>query len=84
MVVVTTDHAGIGDLVADGVDGILISSRENPAKEAYEKIQEVCFEEFQRRGRAKVMRDYRQRNYVESMKQIFRDGTEPALKAERG
>lgn len=73
MIIVTTNHAGIPDVVKNNDNGIVISNKKN-IKELYNKIttfsnkyiKDICKE-----NRLKVIKKYSQKMYISSMKKIF-------------
>ena len=72
MVVITTDHAGIPDIVEDGVNGFLCRSKdENIVVEANAILNHVSCEKIGRNGRERVVEQYLQSRYIANMKQVF-------------
>ena len=74
MVIVTTDHAGISDIVEDGVNGFCFSKSQYSSKLAYAKILKSSYRELEINGRVKVMKKYTQRDYIDTFERIFGGG----------
>jgi glycosyltransferase involved in cell wall biosynthesis len=72
MMVVTTNHAGIPDIVEDGVNG-LVMTKETMIVEMYEELCEKSktLKEYQKRNRKSIRNCYTQERYIKSMKAMF-------------
>lgn len=74
MVVLTTDHAGIPDIVIDGVNGIVLNKNDVDIEKLYQRLQSFKDEEIKRielRNRNSVIQKYRQQEYICNMKDVF-------------
>lgn len=71
MVVVTTNHAGIGDIVDHDNAIIIDKDNSNKAAEAYKALEEADFAVMERNGRYSVKSNFMQKNYIDSMKNTF-------------
>lgn len=72
MVIVTTDHAGIVDIVKDNDTGIVIKKNtELNIYELMDRIRQLDYEEYMKRGRRVIMTDYNESNYIKGMKSVF-------------
>ena len=71
MVVVTTDHAGIPDIVDESYGFILPKDCDNLAEEAARKLYDMEPEKMMRTARMKVERQYSQDIYIAKMEQIL-------------
>lgn len=72
MFVITTDHAGIPDIVEDGVNGIVIR-KDKKAKDVLDDLvgvkscQKVC-----NQNRILCIKKYTQHRYIDKMKKVYR------------
>lgn len=74
MFIITTDHAGIPDIVEDEVNGIVIKKKEN-LDDVYSKMQtlsEIELKEVLNNNIKKSKRQFSQKNYIDSMSKLFR------------
>lgn len=72
MVVVTTDHAGIPDVVTDGENGIVVDYQSNnQAVQAYNYLSNIFDGKISRLNRASVIQRYTERKYLENMSELF-------------
>ena len=74
MFIITTDHAGIPDIVEDEVNGIVIKKKENH-DDVYSKMQtlsEIELKEVLNNNIKKSKRQFSQKNYIDSMSKLFR------------
>ena len=71
MVIITTDHAGIPDLVTDGVNGIVANKDKIDPSSIYIKLDRLPFEEIEKRNRIEVMNHFRQKTYITNMRKTF-------------
>ena len=72
MLVVTTNHAGISDLVTDKLNGIVIDKRSIDVQEIYNRL--VSFSNYSEIGivnRETVKKRFCQQNYINNMKKCF-------------
>lgn len=71
MVIVTTDYAGIPDLVADEINGIVVSKSGIEPSSIYKRLENLPYEEIEKRNRLNVMNHFRQKTYIENMRRVF-------------
>lgn len=71
MVIVTTDHAGIPDLVTDGVNGIVVKKDGIDSSSVYKAINKLPFERIESKNRVDVISLFRQETYTANMKIAF-------------
>ena len=69
MFIVTTDHAGIPDIVKDNVNGILMLNDNIPL--VYDKLNEASFIKTANTNRDKVMNFYREFIYLKNIEYYF-------------
>lgn len=70
MFIITTDHAGIPDIVEAGVNGIVIDVSKIDVQKVYQKLLHMTQELFLRivkENREKVYQHYTQRYYIQNM-----------------
>lgn len=74
MMIVTTDHAGIPDIVEDGLNGV-ICKKQNSTKDVYKRIlnQYINITNYLNENRKLVIGNYIEKIYIKAMKQLFRD-----------
>lgn len=75
MLIVTTDHAGIPDIVEDGVNGIVVDKDKISVRDIYRRICEIDTEIMcciVRKNRNDIQEVYSQKNYVDKMSSVFR------------
>ncbi|MDO4649326.1 MAG: glycosyltransferase family 4 protein [Eubacteriales bacterium] len=70
MMIVTTNHAGIPDIVEDGVNGIVVSKTNNIASMIL-KIYDADVSKFALQNRKNIIRNYLEREYLNNMKKSF-------------
>jgi len=70
MVIVTTNHAGIPDIVKDNINGIIIDKDKIIINKLYENINNIEFKEVLQNN-YKNIEKYLQTNYITNMKKIF-------------
>ena len=72
MVVITTNHAGIPDLVVDGVNGIVVDKYNIDPKIIFQKIQTLInYETIETINRNCVKTNFSQGTYINNMKMYF-------------
>lgn len=72
MVIVTTDHAGIPDIVEDGVNGVVATELEQKQIEFLFRKLIVSIQSM-RKNRSIVCKFYTQKNYLSNIKHIFEE-----------
>lgn len=70
MMIVTTDHAGIPDIVTNGVNGIVVSKKEK-VESVYCELFKTDIREISRINRETVKEKYTQRQYVNNIRNIM-------------
>lgn len=72
--VITTNHAGIPDIVKDGVTGIVIDKKveKNIPNNILERIQNEDGCKMILAARNSVIANYQERNYIENMRAVFK------------
>ena len=76
MFIITTDHAGIPDIVEDGVNGIVIDVSEIDMQTVYQKLRHMTKEIILRivkENRENVYRHYTQRYYIQNMEKTIQE-----------
>lgn len=72
MMIVTTDHAGIPDIVEDGVEGVVFGkSQKDMILRAYTAITNADYSEIERNGRELVLNSFIQDIYIANLKKSF-------------
>lgn len=72
MVIVTTDHAGIPDIVKDGVNGIVADKNNISVSEIHKRIiGTATFESIDRNNRQDIQDTFNQKTYIENMNSFF-------------
>lgn len=72
MMIVTTDHAGIPDIVKDGVNGIVISKNDISASALYNRIINTTrLETIDRKNRQDIKETFNQKTYIENMAAVL-------------
>ena len=71
MMIVTTDHAGIPDIVKDGENGIVVHTYKINVDDVYAKIVASNICEFAINNRQNVNKMYVQKRYIENMEECF-------------
>ena len=73
MFIITTDHAGIPDIVKDGINGLIIQKK-NCASDFFENLQnQDTIEEIVINNRKLVAKRFKQNNYINAMDRAFRN-----------
>ena len=73
MVVVTTDNAGIKDIVKDGINGIIINKDSlGDIAAIYNRIIDISYVAEEVNGRKAIMEKYRENCYISNMSDIFK------------
>lgn len=69
MLIVTTDHAGIPDIVEDGVNGIVIGKAEKTINlyEALHKLSNIDIEKIAKNNTEKVKQEFSEKEYIRNM-----------------
>lgn len=76
MFIITTDHAGIPDIVEAGVNGIVIDASNIDVQRVYQKLLNMTQEMFLRivkENREKVYRHYTQHYYIQNMNKTMQE-----------
>ena len=76
MFIITTDHAGIPDIVEDGVNGIVIDVSKIDMQKVYQKLLNMTQEMFlriEKENREKVYRHYTQCYYIQNMEKTMQE-----------
>lgn len=73
MIIVTTDHAGIPDIVKDGVNGIVVTKEREDARNIFLQLHQLRINAKQilYRNRTKCLKNYTEQSYVDKIKEIF-------------
>lgn len=71
MVIVTTDHAGIPDIVKDGVNGIVISVSDIKISTIMLKLNRIKLKGIMFENKKYIEKYFSQKNYIDSMKNWF-------------
>ena len=74
MFIITTDHAGIPDIVEDGVNGIAIQKNKADAKQTYAIIIKLSCEDLREtlvKNRKIVTTRFNQKNYIGNVERVF-------------
>ena len=73
MFIITTDHAGIPDIVKDGINGLIIQKK-NCASDFFENLQnQGTIEKIVINNRKLVAKRFKQNNYINAMDRAFRN-----------
>ena len=70
LAIVTTDHAGIPDMVTDGVNGIIVSS-EKDYSGILKRMDDIDFNSVRAVNIAVINEKYREENYISAMDAAF-------------
>jgi glycosyltransferase involved in cell wall biosynthesis len=70
MMIVTTEHAGIPDIVEDGVNGI-VTGKEYKVQSIYESICIKKISDFTWKNREKIVREYTEKAYIGNIEKIW-------------
>lgn len=76
MFIVTTDHAGIPDIVENGVNGIVINVNSIDVQIMYQELRQITKEKIERiaRGnRENILQHYMQRDYIQNMDKTMQE-----------
>lgn len=76
MVILTTNHAGIPDVVKDGVNGLVLDPSDLPIDACFSTIRSLSDRdilEYCQENRVAVKTHYTEKRYLENMKKIFRE-----------
>lgn len=71
MYIVTTDHAGIPDIIKDGINGIVIKKDQDVKKTIDILLKEKNFKEKCFFNREQVVRQYTQKMYINKIKEVY-------------
>lgn len=71
MAIVTTNHAGIPDIVKDGVNGIVVGNDQNLG-DTLDQMRSIDADLIARNNRESVCQDYRENRYLAKLQSIFR------------
>ncbi|MDG0060841.1 MULTISPECIES: glycosyltransferase family 4 protein [Priestia] len=72
MVIMTTDHAGIPDIVQDEVNGIVVTNTEQrDISSLYKKIS--CEKNIMNNNRNKILQEFVEKRYLSDLHQIFKN-----------
>lgn len=71
MLVITTDHAGIPDIVKNGVNGYCLKAGADTAANAYRLMMNADFRAFALAGRRTVLEHFTQSSYISGMEKVF-------------
>lgn len=74
MFILTTDHAGIPDIVEDGVNGIVIPKNQVDARQSYETIIKLSCEDLRKTisiNRGSIIIRFNQKNYIGKVRRVF-------------
>lgn len=80
MVILTTDHAGIPDIVKDGINGYLFADISDVAQKAYNTMKAADYQKMERNGRRMVCDKFLQIEYEQKMLQKFGGGVKKYFK----
>lgn len=75
MFIITTDHAGIPDIVEDSVNGIVIPKVKMDVKQCCQVVEAFSCNELRQVitiNRESIIKKYNQKNYIDKVKTIFR------------
>ena len=70
MAIITTAHAGIPDIVKDGVNGIVVPCKYT-VSEIFEKMQTLDIEKIDKVNHTEIMSDYSEQKYIENMHSVM-------------
>ena len=73
MLIITTDHAGIPDVVEDGVNGIVIGKEEETINlyEALHKLSNIDIEKIAKNNIEKMKREFSEKEYIRNMEMTY-------------
>lgn len=75
MLIVTTDHAGIPDIVRNEINGLVLKKEDKIDKSTLDKIISCLIPDVLIRNRELIKDHYIQRKYINNMKKIFEELT---------
>lgn len=74
MFIVTTDHAGIPDIVEDGVNGMVVYGDKSNIRIYYKRMMNIlneCMRKIMIRNRDFVLTSFKEKTYLENIKKLF-------------
>lgn len=74
MVIITTDHAGIPDIVQRDLNGIMVNKKENDIQSCYQRLLTIDSDGLKKieiRNRCLVKKSFTQKQYIDNMKTVF-------------
>ena len=71
MMIVTTDHAGIPDIVQDGMNGIVVDKNNIDSDLIYNMVLNSKLKTYEEQNKEDVNKSYTQQIYVSDMRGIF-------------
>lgn len=71
MAIITTDHAGIPDIVKDGVNGVVIRKDKINVEECFKCLQEINLHRVEKTNRMQILSNSSEINYINNMKHVF-------------
>lgn len=72
MFIITTDHAGIPDIVEDGVNGIVINNEFVDAKTIYCILKTKTFVDICKVNRENTLERYCETQYINGVQSVFK------------
>lgn len=64
MVIVTTNHAGIPDIVKNGENGIVVNKEKIDVESIYRNMKDICFQSIMYNNRRLVLDHYKESHYI--------------------
>lgn len=82
MFIITTDHAGIPDIVEDGVNGIVIGKTEKTINlhEALQKLSNIDIAKIAKNNTEKVKREFSEKEYIRNMEITYINSSKNCVK----
>mgnify|MGYP000702411530 FL=1 len=71
MFIITTDHAGIPDIVEDGINGVLLRATDNLSMISEKNINRITIKTAVVQNRLKVKERYIQERYIAVIETLF-------------
>ncbi len=71
LAVITTDHAGIPDIVRENINGIVIKNKKDIAENVYKRMKQIEYKQFANNNRKSVLKKYTQDIYVNNIYDLF-------------
>lgn len=74
MFIITTDHAGIPDVVDNNINGLVLNSQLLSVEQCFNNLlkkSQVELEVTIKENRKKVLTKYNQKTYIENIKKLF-------------